>query len=112
MAQGGFARRFIEETKDDPETSIVFCGYLAQNTLGQRLVSGLDKDIYHQSIQYCRYSGHSSNQSLNKFLNDLEGKKILVHLGELSKEPFKLKDVALPKRDDAYIPYLGERITI
>ena len=114
MLNGGHARKLVEETKADPETSIILCGYLAKNTLAYRLLHGLEPS-YKQQIVYTRFSAHSSNNTLKKFLSSVKGMKALVHLGELTKDPFTLAKEN--KREQfgvgpMQIPHLGSKIII
>jgi Cft2 family RNA processing exonuclease len=114
MLNGGYARQLVEETKTDPETSIILCGYLAKNTLAYRLLHGLEPS-YKQNIVYTRFSAHSSSTTLSKFLSDVKGKKALVHLGELTKDPFTLDKEN--KRGqfnlgEMEIPHFGSKMTI
>ncbi|MHA1331081.1 MAG: MBL fold metallo-hydrolase, partial [Candidatus Hodarchaeales archaeon] len=114
MLGGGYARQLVEETKDDPETTIILCGYLAKNTLGYRLLHGMEPD-YKQKVVYTRFSGHSSHKSIEKYLNSVKGKKALVHLGVLTKDPIQVEELIKRKelRDSsAYIPKIGESISL
>ena len=114
MLSGGYAREFVEQTKEDPNTAIVLCGFLAKNTLGYRLLHKLEPK-YKQKVVFTRFSGHSSNDSLRSFLDSLKGQKALVHLGNLTKDPFtsekirKSKDLA---HSGCYIPSLGSSLNI
>ena len=114
MLNGGHARKLVEDTKTDPETSIILCGYLAKNTLAYRLLYGLEPD-YKQKIVYTRFSAHSSSSTLNKFLSSLKGMKALVHLGELTKDPIT---IAKEKKREQFdlgaiqIPHLGSKMRI
>ncbi|MHA2176067.1 MAG: MBL fold metallo-hydrolase [Candidatus Hodarchaeales archaeon] len=114
MLNGGFARKLVEETKTDPKTSVVLCGYLAQNTLGYRLLNKIEPE-YKQNIVYTRFSGHSSNKTLKKVIKQIKGKKVLVHLGELSKDPLLLKDSKFREKcagKNVIIPHKGSSISV
>lgn len=114
MLNGGFARELAEQTKDDPSTAIVLCGYLAKTTLGYRLLNKLEPE-YRQKIVYTRFSGHSSHEELFNYLKSVSGQKVLVHMGELTKGPFeedkKLHSKAF-KNSPGYIPPIGSSISI
>lgn len=113
MVQGGYARKFIEETKEDIETSIILCGYLARNTFGNRLNLGLDKAEYKQQVNFCKFSGHSPSSEIDKFLAKTEGKQVLVHIGDLSKDPLKLeKSIDIKKYQRYILPNIGESLTL
>ncbi|MFW9778128.1 MAG: MBL fold metallo-hydrolase [Candidatus Heimdallarchaeota archaeon] len=109
MLSGGIARELVEQTKDDPDTSILLCGYLAKNTLGYRLLHGMEPR-YKQKVAYARFSGHSSSDRLKSYINSISGTKALVHVGELSKDPFasnRARQNILSAHPECYIPTTG-----
>lgn len=114
MLSGGYARELVEQTKEDPNTTIILCGFLAKNTLGNRLRQKLEPS-YKQKVVFTRFSGHSSSKTLSAFLNSVKGQKALVHLGSLTVDPFtsekirKSDDFSHP---DYYIPTLGSYLEI
>lgn len=114
MVNGGYARELIEQTKDDHETTIILCGYLAKNTMGYRLKHGLEPD-YKQKIVFTRFSGHSSGKTLVEYLNSVKGKKVLVHVGDLSKDPITSENIRnsdIISKTDYYFPSLGSSINV
>ncbi len=114
MLSGGYAREFVEQTKEDHNTSIVLCGFLAKSTLGYRLLHKLEPQ-YKQKVVFTRFSGHSSNDSLRSFLDSLKGQKALVHLGNLTKDPLTSEKIRNSKdfsHSDYYIPSLGSSLEI
>ncbi|MHA1207073.1 MAG: hypothetical protein ACTSSO_05855 [Candidatus Hodarchaeales archaeon] len=114
MLSGGYARELVEQTKTDPKTTIILCGYLARNTLGYRLLHNLERD-YKQNVVYTRFSGHTSSKTLKKVISTFKGSTALVHLGELTKDPLTLeKEKKREKLKDKSIeiPHLGSTMTI
>jgi len=114
MLSGGYARELVEQTKTDPETTIILCGYLARNTLGYRLLHKLEPD-YEQNVIYTRFSGHTSNKTLKKVISTFKGSTALVHLGELTKDPFTLeKEKNRERLEDKSIeiPHIGSTMTV
>ncbi|MHA2202426.1 MAG: MBL fold metallo-hydrolase [Candidatus Hodarchaeales archaeon] len=114
MLSGGYARELVEQTKEDPNTTIILCGFLAKNTLGNRLRHELEPS-YKQKVVFTRFSGHSSSKTLSKFLNSVKGKKALVHLGSLTVDPFTSEKVRKSddlSHSDYYIPTLGSSLEI
>ncbi len=81
MLQAGTARRLLDATADDSETSVVFTGYLAPNTLGYNLLNShpLLAHQYSQQFYKASFSGHTSGQTLKNLLQDSKGEKIIVH---------------------------------
>jgi Cft2 family RNA processing exonuclease len=114
MLNGGYARELVEQTKDDPDTTIILCGYLAKNTLGYRLLHGLEP-TYKQKVIFTRFSGHSSSDTLVNYLDSVKGKKVLVHIGDLTKDPFASEEMLKHeeyKKTDYHIPSLGSSLKI
>ena len=114
MLSGGYARELVEQTKTDPKTTIVLCGYLARNTLGYRLLNNLEPE-YKQNIVYTRFSGHTSSDQLEKEISKFKGSTALVHLGELSKDPLTLEKEGKREKfkdESIFIPHLGTTVTI
>jgi Cft2 family RNA processing exonuclease len=114
MLGGGYARELVEQTKDDSETTIVLCGYLAKNTLGNRLLLGLEPN-YKQKIVFTRFSGHSSSNTLMSYLSKVKGKKALVHIGDLSTDPInyqKSREKGIYNHPKYHIPTLGSSLTL
>ena len=114
MLSGGYARELVEQTKEDPNTTIILCGFLAKNTLGNRLLHTLEPS-YKQKVVFTRFSGHSSSKTLSTFLNSVKGQKALVHLGALTRDPFtsqKIRKSADFSHPDYYIPTLGSFLEI
>ncbi|UCG01034.1 MAG: MBL fold metallo-hydrolase [Candidatus Heimdallarchaeota archaeon] len=114
MLSGGYARELVEQTKEDPNTTIILCGFLAKNTLGNRLLHNLEPS-YKQKVVFTRFSGHSSSKTLSKFLNSVKGQKALVHLGSLTTDPFiseKIRNSDDFTHSEYYIPTLGSVLEI
>ncbi len=99
MLQGGAARKLIDETSSDENTGILICGYQAPNTLGYALKNGHSVAFkkYNQKIFNAHISGHSSPESLNEFIDDLSGKKIMVHTPDDTILREDHKDLIIPK---------------
>ncbi|MFX0123178.1 MAG: hypothetical protein ACFFAE_06030, partial [Candidatus Hodarchaeota archaeon] len=114
MLSGGYARELVEQTKEDPNTTIILCGFLAKNTLGNRLRQKLEPS-YKQKVVFTRFSGHSSSKTLSKYLSSVKGQKALVHLGSLTVDPFTYKNIRKSdnfSNPDYYIPTLGSSLVI
>ncbi len=105
MLQSGSARKLLEATKNSSETGVVLCGYQAPNTLGFALKTGNPVALhqYKQRIFSVHISGHSSPRSLNDFIDDLSGKKVMVHTPEKTKVMKKHKNVMIPRYLDQIV---------
>lgn len=98
MLQAGTSRNLLEATSEDPNTSIVLCGYQAPNTLGYHLINNNPylKSKFEQSIFRVKLSGHSSSKALNNYVNSINGTKIMVHSPADAKENITKTDVVVP----------------
>ena len=99
MLQAGVSRKLLDYSAKDPETSIALCSYLAPNTLGWHLLNKNPylQQKYKQNIVKLAVSGHTTGNTLDKFIDNLAGKKVIVHAPEGSYEQ--------RKRDDVLVPY-------
>jgi metallo-beta-lactamase family protein len=119
MCEAGRIRHHLKNEIEDERNTIVAVGYMAQNTLGRRIIDPevtevkiFDK-IYQkkaQTLYINAYSGHADMTDLDNFICSTKGVKklILVH-GELDqmqpladriKNICKDIEVIMPERDD------------
>ena len=106
MLQSGTARNLLDATATDTETSVVICGFQAPNTLGHHLLNKhphLTKK-YQQNVQKIQLSGHTSGASLDRYIDRVDGKKIMVHAPEGAYEQHQNKDLLRPNGFKAIIP--------
>ncbi len=99
MLQGGTARRLLDATANDQKTGVLLCGYQAPGTLGYALKTAhpIAMDNYLQQVYSAPISGHSTARSLDKFIDTLTGKKVMVHLPEETKKKKKHKNLIIPE---------------
>ncbi|MHA1399805.1 MAG: MBL fold metallo-hydrolase [Candidatus Heimdallarchaeaceae archaeon] len=98
MLQGGSARLLLEATKDDSNVGVLLCGYQAPNTLGYALKNShpIAMHEYGQQTYFAQISGHTSPKRLDEFIQEIKGKKIMVHTPENTKIKKEHKDVVIP----------------
>ncbi|MHA1992136.1 MAG: MBL fold metallo-hydrolase [Candidatus Hodarchaeales archaeon] len=98
MLQGGLSRRLFEYSKEDPKTSVILCGYQAPSTFGFNLLEKHPyiKKNYQQEVYKVPVSGHTQGKQLDTFIDNLSGKKIMVHTPEGSYEGRKREDILIP----------------
>ncbi|MHA1983375.1 MAG: MBL fold metallo-hydrolase [Candidatus Hodarchaeales archaeon] len=98
MLQGGLSRRLLESSKEDPKTGVILCGYQAPSTFGFNLLEKHPYIInnYQQEVHKVPVSGHTQGKQLDTFIDDLSGKKIMVHAPEGSYEGRKREDILIP----------------
>lgn len=74
----------FREIRREPTAGVVLCGWMAKRTLGWDLLNG---KISHQcQVGYARISAHSSSDKLGWFIDQLTGKKIMVHSPVLTSD--------------------------
>ncbi len=99
MLTGGASVQYLKELGENPNNSLIFVSYLAEGTLGRRIISGEREfsfkengNIRHVKINLEVHhvhglSGHADRKELGRFLKYLtpKPKKIIVVHGEKSK---------------------------
>ncbi len=121
MCEAGRIRHHLKNELEDPRNTVVAVGYMAENTLGRRIIDPqyTDVKIFDEiirkkaEIQYINaYSGHADKNDLDRFIQavpDLK-KLFLVHgeergmfaLAERNAVAKKI-EVELPERAKEYI---------
>ncbi len=98
MLQAGTSRRLLDYTADDPNTSVILCGYQAPYTLGNQLLNEHKylKNKYLQNITRISVSGHTSGKTLDTYIDKLSGRKIIVHSPEGTSKNLTRNDILLP----------------
>ena len=121
MCEAGRIRHHLKNEIENPKNTILAVGYMAENTLGRRVIDPTVTavKIFDQTYQkkaeivyIDAYSGHADMDDLDEYVASIEGlkKMILVH-GELEQMgPFgeriheKLEiEVMMPKREEEVI---------
>ena len=117
MCENGRILHHLKNNIEDPRNTIMVVGFMAQNTLGRKIVDGNEivnifGDPYHLRAEVCKidaFSGHADRSDLLDYISRVEGlKKIfLVHGEEEQGKKFKsyleengYKDVIQPSRGD------------
>ncbi len=115
MLEGGPSVHYIKYLYNNPESSIIFTGYLIPKTAGRRLVEsgrfvteGFDLKIK-MGIHQFDLSAHSGRSDLFNFVNKINPKKILCLHGDYCEDfANELKE----KRFDAVAPRNGDLIML
>ncbi|MBU0668282.1 MBL fold metallo-hydrolase [Patescibacteria group bacterium] len=117
MCENGRILHHLKNNIEDPRNTIMVVGFMAQNTLGRKIVDGNEivnifGEPYHLRAEVCKmdaFSGHADRSDLLDYISRVEGvKKIfLVHGEEDQAAKFKTyleengyKDVVQPARGD------------
>lgn len=98
MCEEGRIRHHLKNNIEDPKNTIAIVGYMAENTLGRKLVNG-DKaikifdqmyDVNAEVIILESFSAHADKDDLDEFIKGIKGlKKIMLVHGEPNQsEPF------------------------
>jgi metallo-beta-lactamase family protein len=121
MCEAGRIRHHLRNELEDPRNTFVAVGYMAENTLGRRILDPdvLDVKIFDEvvhkkaEIQYINaYSGHADKNDLDKLIQAQKGLKglSLVHgeehamfaLAERTEAAMKVQ-ITLPERGKEYV---------
>ncbi|MDH5404309.1 MAG: hypothetical protein OEY49_17550, partial [Candidatus Heimdallarchaeota archaeon] len=99
MLQAGTSRSLFEYTQNDDSTGVVLCGYQAPNTMGYHLLNNNNylKSKYNQQLFRVKASGHTDTLNLNKYLDRINGKKIIVHSPEGTIDRLKNDEIHIPR---------------
>lgn len=98
MCEAGRIRHHLKNIIEDPKNTIAVVGYMAQNTLGRKLVDGakavkiFDRmyDVKAEVIVLESFSAHADMNDLDENIKNMKGLKkvMLVHGEEDQSEPF------------------------
>jgi len=90
MCEGGRIRHHLRHNIEDPKSTVIAVGYMAENTLGRRIINPeikavkiFDKTYQKKAevVSINAYSAHAGMSDLDKFIISTEGLKnlFLVH---------------------------------
>lgn len=88
MCTGGRIMNYLEVLLPDPKTDVMFVGYQAKGTLGQRLLAGVKRvDINGQCVavnaqlhELSGYSAHADQADLVRFVANIEQGPSTIHI--------------------------------
>jgi len=98
MCEAGRIRHHLKNNIEDPKNTIAVVGYMAENTLGRKIVEG-DKaikifnqmyDVNAEVVILESFSAHADKDDLDEFIQGIKGLKkiMLVHGEESQSEAF------------------------
>lgn len=94
MCEAGRIRHHLKNTIEDPKNTIAIVGYMAENTLGRKLVEGdefikIFDQMYKVNAEVIileSFSAHADKDDLDEFIQGIKGlKKIMLVHGETSQ---------------------------
>ncbi len=121
MCEAGRIRHHLKNELADPRNTVLAVGYMAENTLGRRLLDPEQKDVKifdeivrkKAEIQYINaYSGHADKNDLDRFIQTTKGVRqlFLVHGEERAMYALaertavaKPMDIVMPERGKEYL---------
>ena len=122
MCEAGRVLHHLKHHIGDPNTTVLFVGYQAENTLGRKILDGWQRvkifgdeyDVRAQIKKIGGYSGHGDHNDLVGFANNLLEKPLrtfIVHaeMDAAEKLQASLKAIGLP---DVVIPNRGDSVII
>ena len=117
MCEAGRIRHHLQNELEDDKNTFLAVGYMAENTLGAKIVDPTIKEVkifdrFYQKraqVEYIEaYSGHADQEGLNAYVRAIDGLKkvILVHGEPEQMDPFADRirswniEVATPEREE------------
>jgi len=98
MCEAGRIRHHLKNNLEDPKNSIVIVGYMAENTLGRKIVQGdkavkiFDKmyNVKAEVVILESFSAHADMTDLDNYVKQIKGLKrvMIVHGEEDQSKPF------------------------
>lgn len=117
MCEAGRIRHHLQNELEDDKNTFLAVGYMAENTLGAKIVDPAIKEVkifdrFYQKraqVEYIEaYSGHADQDGLNAYIRAIKDLKkvILVHGEPEQMDPFGQRirswgiDVSMPEREE------------
>jgi metallo-beta-lactamase family protein len=121
MCEGGRIVHHLANNIENPKNTILIVGYMAEHTLGRRLVENQPEisifgEVYKLNAEVIvlnSFSAHAGQDELVSYISAADQKQLkkifLVHgeIGQIEKLSTKLKEVGVKK--DISIPVTGEK---
>jgi hypothetical protein len=128
MVNGGPVMEYLRHWAPDPNNTMVFVGYQAAGTMGQRLQQGASEIHLHDrdnggmvpvkvnmNLETCEgFSGHSDKRQLMRYLRTIRPrpKVVILNHGDSQKCEQFANDIRRKIRLDARVPYNLETIRL
>jgi metallo-beta-lactamase family protein len=116
MCEAGRILHHLRNTVEDPRNTILIVGFMAQHTLGRRLVErrprvrilGVERDLFASVVVMNAFSAHGDKDDLRGYARHLAGARriFLVHGEPEQQEPLRAQltadgaSVAVPERGE------------
>lgn len=124
MCEGGRIVHHLANTIENPKNTILIVGYMAEHTLGRRIVEKQPEitifgDVHALNAEVVvlnSFSAHAGQDELVEYIQSADQKRLkkifLVHgeMNQIEKYSAKLKEVGIKK--DIYIPVRGEKAEV
>jgi len=124
MCEGGRIVHHLANTIENPKNTILIVGYMAEHTLGRRIVEkqpeisifGEVHKLNAEVVVLNSFSAHADQDELVEYIQTVDQKQLkkifLVHgeINQIEKLSSKLKEVGVKK--DIYIPVTGEKAEV
>lgn len=120
MCESGRVLHHLKNNIEDSCNTVLVVGYMAENTLGKRIVErlkhvrifGVEYELNAEVVVINALSGHADKNELLDFsLNCAPSKRVFLVHGEES-QCLELKDTLLQKGLNAYVPSKDEEIVL
>ncbi len=122
MMTGGRILHHLINRLPDPKTTLAVVGYMAEGTLGRRLLEGARRvfihkipvDVKAEMVTLMGLSGHADAYELFHWLEPWQNKpaRVFVIHGETSRSEAMAQDIRLNRGWDAHAPALDETVEL
>ena len=123
MCEAGRIRHHLKNELETAKNTVLLVGYMAENTLGRRLLEEGVKEVkifdqmYEKKAEVIyinAYSGHADMQDLDRYIASIAGlKKVVVVHGEIGQaQPFSDRIRAAMKNVEVTIPAQEESVLL
>lgn len=122
MLSGGRILHHLINRLPDEKTTVALVGYMAEGTLGRRLLDGAETVYIHKQpievkasvVKLLGLSGHADSYELLHWLDPLKNKpkKVFINHGEVERSKAMAKQLKKEKGWDCYTPAMNETIEL
>jgi len=123
MCEAGRILHHLRNNIENPQNTILIVGFMAENTLGRRLVEkhetvrifGEEHPVRAQVVKLNAFSAHADHDELLEYIGQLDRNRLqhvfVVH-GELSQAEALAQGIGSLGISGVHVPELGETVTI
>lgn len=121
MCEAGRIRHHLRNNIEDPRNSLVVVGYMAENTLGRKIVDGENPikifdqmyDVKAEIVILESFSAHADKDDLDRFLGSIQGlKKVMLVHGETDQSQIMAERIRKELHVNAVVMEPGKPVSL